>query len=612
MTMRTSQQPVSAAQCLSFRGKCGGSGTMALVVFVLLVGSFLICAQTPVVVPSGSSLQLQIAQPAVDVTTPVTATAGFDPRVVRAGEKTFYRVNVDATESSVAWPDKISTPAELKFDLNARGMITEVQASGFRPLTTFAYEVETTAAGHYVVTNFTVNVSGVAVEIPAASLDVVAGDSTVPPARQLSLETSATNVFLGQPFRARVLLPLEPGNEFEALQDIQINGDGLMADKTSQRQYKQVANINGQLKTASVYEITVTPIAAGPQKLSAQGFTASREFAAPVVINGQVRMSGGPARYVLLVSDPVEIKVRPLPVESELPGFTGAIGKFFSDPPQLATNRLRVGEPVKLKITFHGEGDLTRFVPALAPRSRDWQIIADPAPATSFTLIPTADDAHETPAIPFSYFDPETGKYVDLTIPPLPVTVTGEGLPVELPAFDDAGKTAPIKLSALAATPGKTVGSLKPLQCRGWLVALQLTPIAGFLALWQWDRRRRYLEAHPEIVRRTRARRALRREKQQLQKAAAAGDAGAFVQRAARAMSIAVAPNFPADPAALVGGDVLAQLDAAARNAQAGETVRKVFAAADAQFAGTPQTPPDVPALRPGVNAVLQSLEEKL
>jgi hypothetical protein len=370
---------------------------------------------------------------------------------------------------------------------------------------------------------------------------------------------------------------------------------------------------NGELKSAFVCEMIVTPIAAGPLKFSVQGFTAGREFTAPISIHGQVSLAGGQPRYVLLVSDPMEINVRPLPVEGELPGFTGAIGKFFSDPPKLATNRLRVGQPVQLKVTIHGEGELARLAPPIAPRSRDWEIVADPSPATSFTLIPRTDDVHETPAIPFSYFDPEAAKYVDLTIPPVPVTVVGEGLPAELPTFDEEGKAAaPLKLSALATTPGKAVWSLKPLQLHPWFLIVVLAPVVAFLALWRWDRHRRYLEAHPEIVRRVQARRALRHEKHQLQKADAAGDAAAFVQHAARAMSIAVAPHFPANPRALVGGDVLAQLDDATRNGQAGETVKSVFAAANAQYAGTPQKPPDLPALRAGVDVVLQKLEEKL
>jgi hypothetical protein len=567
----------------------------------------------PPQIPAAAQAQLQIQQPTVDVSSPVTASAAFDPAAVRPGEKTFYRVNVDATESSIQWPADLSAPAELKFGAHASGQITQFLGSKFRSLTTFLYEVRPTAAGHFTITNFTVNASGQTVEIPAASLDVVADNSSSPPARQLVLETSATNVFLGQPFRVRVLLPASPANEIEALREIEINGDGLMTDKSAMRQSIEVANVGGQLKPVFACEMTLTPIAAGPLKLSAQGFTAGREFAGPISIRGQVNLPGGPAKYVLLVSEPVEIKVRPLPAEGDSPGFTGAIGKFFRDPLQLATNRLRVGEPVQLKMAFHGEGDLTRFVPPAPPRSRDWQIIADPPPATSFTLIPLTDETHETPVIPFSCFDPAMGKYVDQTIPPLPVTVVGEGLPVQLPAFDDAGKSAaPLKLSGLAPLPVKTVTNLKPLQLRGWFVGVQLLPAAGFFALWQWNRRRRFLEAHPEIVRRRQARRALRREKLKLQKAFEAGDAVAFVQRAADAMKIAVSPHFPAHPQALVGADVLAQMDVAEPNARAGETVRKIFAAADAQFSLRRQTQADLLASKSDVDAVLSKLEEKL
>ena len=578
-----------------------------------LTATFRLCAQTPPQIPPGGLIQLQVAQPSVDTSSPVTATAGFDPPVVRAGEKTFYRVSVDATEASIPWPEKIPAPAEIKFGRSARGQMTQLQGNKFRPLTAFVYEVQALAAGHFAVTNFSVDIAGQTVEIPAASLDVVAGDFNLPPARRLALEISATNIFLGQPIRVRVLLPTGPGNEIEALREIQLNGDGLLTDKTASRQSIEVINVNGQLKPAFICDLTVTPIAAGPLKFSAQGFTAGREFSGPISIRGQVSLPGGPAKYVLLVSDATELKVRPLPAEGERPGFTGAIGKFISDPPLLATNRLRVGEPVQLKISFHGEGDLTRLAPPVPPRSRDWQIIADKPPATGFTLIPLTDEVHETPVIPFSYFDPAAAKYIDLTIPPLPVTVVGEGLPVQLPALDDETKSAaPLKLSDVAMASGKTMASLKPLQLRGWFVGVQLVPVIGFLALWQWDRRRRFLEAHPEIVRRAQARRALRRKKRQLQMAIAGGDAPAFVQHAANALRIVVAPHFPANPQALVCADVLAQLDDAERNGRAGETVRTVFAAADAQFAVGANTKADLLALQFDVAAVLQKLEEKL
>ena len=543
----------------------------------------------------------------------VTASAVFDPPVVRPGEKTFYRVSITAMGDSIEWPEDIGAPAALPFIRSVHGQLTQSDGTQFHPLTEFIYEAVPAAAGHFVISNFSIFANGRSLEIPAAGLDVAENAAPHPPARQLVLETSATNVFLGEPFRVRVMLPSGPGNSIDAVREIQLNGEGLMTDKTAMQQSVKEAMINGQSKLAFICDIVVTPIEAGGRRFSAQGFSAGREFNGSIIIQGPVVLSGGPPQYALLVSDPVEINVRSLPAESELPGFTGAIGKFLRDTPQLSTNRLRVGEPVHLKVAFHPVGDLTRLAPPEPPRSPDWQIIPDNPPDIGYTLIPQTDAVTNTPAIPFSAFDPATAKYVDLTVPSLPVTVVGESLPVQLAARDnEMESSAPTRLSGLAPTPGKTVGGLKPLQLRGWLVGVQLAPVIGFVALWRWDRRRRFLEAHPEIVRRRQARRALRCEKSKLQKAIAAGDAAAFVEHAANALKISCAPHFPAHPQALVCADVLAQLDGAETNGRAGETVRKIFAAADAQFAAAAQTQSDCLALESDVDAVLQILEGRL
>ena len=70
-----------------------------------------------------------------------------------------------------------------------------------------------------------------------------------------------------------------------------------------------------------------------------------------------------------------------------------------------------MGVPVQLKVAAHGDGDLSRLVPPPPPRVMDWQIIPDNPPGISFTLIPLTDEVTETPAIPFSSFDPATASY---------------------------------------------------------------------------------------------------------------------------------------------------------------------------------------------------------
>jgi hypothetical protein len=113
-------------------------------------------------------------------------------------------------------------------------------------------------------------------------------------------------------------------------------------------------------------------------------------------------------------------------------------------------------------------------------------------------------------------------------------------------------------------------------------------------------------------VRRREARRLLRREKRRLRDAARRSDAAAIVRHAANAIKIASAPHYAAHPQALVCADVLNYLDDTDRNGAVGETVRKIFAAADGRFALTPQMHASLPTLDSDVNAVLLKLEEQL
>ena len=144
-------------------------------------------------------------------------------------------------------------------------------------------------------------------------------------------------------------------------------------------------------------------------------------------------------------------------------------------------------------------------------------------------------------------------------------------------------------LSELASAPGITSASLVPLALRGWFPLVQAAPGLGFVGLWAWDRRRRYLEAHPGIGIRRRARRALRRARRGMRAAVRKGDAAGWVQFGVEAMRVAAAPHLAAEPCALVGADLLALLTDEERRGKTGETVRQWFAAADAaQFGAHP------------------------
>jgi hypothetical protein len=310
----------------------------------------------------------------------------------------------------------------------------------------------------------------------------------------------------------------------------------------------------------------------------------------------------------LVDSDPVTITVRPLPKENELPGFTGGIGNFTMDPPVLMTNVLRVGEPVKLTVTLRGQGNLGRLVPPGPKPTSEWQVFSENSETPpslirargfvtfNYTLIPMSAATRTTPVLSFSFFDPTRATYVDLTIPSVRVTVKPSTQPTDTQAlaFAKSQKSSAANepaLSELAISPGATATSLVPLVMRPWFPLVQVAPVFGFVGLWAWDRRRRYLEAHPDIVARRHARRALRQARRMLRAAVRNGDAAGVVKFGVEAMRVTAAPHFPAEPRALVGADVLALLTDQERRGKIGETVRQLFATADAARFGT--HPPD-------------------
>ena len=595
--------------------------------------------------PRDPLMTLMLSQPKIDVTAEVKANAAFDPPVVGPGEQTFYRVTFNALEQSIEWPERLSAPPRLEMNRGAHGEILRMTGSSYAPLTTFNYRVRSSSPGEFNLPEFQVKVYGKPVTVPAARLRVGSVPPAVaPPAQKVLLEMASTNLFVGEAVRARVLLAGSASGAVQGLAQVQLSGQGFLVDLGGARQRIEPLLYRGARVPAFVYETTLTPMVAGKLTVFAQGFAAGNQFFGSIVITGTATIPGGTPPFTLLESEPAELDVRPLPTEGELPGFTGAIGSFDLGPPRLVTNVLRVGDIVKLTVTVtnRGAGPLARLVAPPPPPVRDWQVFAPtdvapaqaiplappgpPAPADmllgvttfNYTLIPLTEQAQTTPAIPFSYFDPERGGYAGLTIPSVPVTVRPGVAPGDLPTLLQAGSLVvetekePV-LSSLATSPGRMAGRLALAQQQAWFPLAQLAPAALFAGLWGWDRRRRYFEQHPDLLLRKRARRDLRRQWRAVRQAAHAKDAPRFATAAVSAMRVACAPHYPAEPRALVGSDVLALIRETGGNGRAGDVVRRFFTVTDAaRFATAGGDAAELLVLEPELERVLQQLEERL
>ena len=580
-------------------------------------------------------MSLMLSQPRIDVDSPVVPVVVFDPPVVRPGELSTYRLTFNALEESIEWSGQLSSQPPLQWRTGGHGQILAMTGASLQPRTSFNFHVRAPAVGAVVVPAFTAIVYGKTVTIPAARLEVVAAPPpSVAPAQRLTLEIP-TNLYVGQSTRLSALFPGLPAVLAQGQAPVQMIGEGLIVDQSSFRAHSEMKSLAPGVGRGPVlvYDANFTPLRTGRLSVFAQSFIMGRPLPTTFT-TGQTTITGYQPHYLLLDSDPVEIEVKPLPREGELPGFTGAIGSYsLLGQPELSTNVVRVGEPLRLRIRVRGDvdSDLVRLVPPPPPRVRDWQVLISRDEGTipqiiqaqgfttlCYILIPLAETVRATPAIPFASFDANLGLYADLTIPPLEVKVVPGGLPIDSNALlkaesIEAPPEKEIVLSGLAPSPGLSVSTLTPLQRRAWFPLVQLAPAVGFLGLWGWDRRRRYLELHPEVVLRRRARRALRRERRAAQRAARSGDAGTFAARAVGALQAACAPYYPAEPGALVGSDVLAVLAEGDRSGRPGLVIRRVFQFTDAsRFAGASFGADETLSLRPELEKVLEGLEARL
>jgi hypothetical protein len=563
----------------------------------------------------------------------VVVTAEFDPAVAGLGQIVTYRVVVTAMVEGVSVPDNPPAPAGLTLTPAGRGFNYSTAAGMLQPRTTLNFRVNVKAAGTYVLPAYKASANGRSVTVPEARLIVLAPGA--PGARQamrLLAEVPQEDYYIGQAVPVRIVL-LDPGdNSLQAVSQPQVSGEAVLFEPIYGRQGRETRLVNGRQVLACLTALQVTPIKEGQIEFAAQAY-------AHVLRPGVNPAFGMNFDTVLVSAEPVSITVKHLPKEGELPGFTGGIGTFQVEAPRVSTNTVRAGEPLTLGIQIRGEGNLSRLLPPKLERIRGWQAfpplmdntLAVPqqlrgAVNFSYTLIPLSEQVNATPAIPFSFFDPKRKAYIDATIPPvairvLPAPGAGPAAVAEVAraagaGVDDAdqpGAERDLIMTGLAETPGPPAASLVPLQARPGFLIFQLVPATILGGLWCWDRRRRYLAQHPELVLRARARRRLRRHLRRLRRAAAARDVAGFVTDAVGALREASAPFEAANPEALVCADVLRGLPAVQRDGAEGRLVRELFTAADAHhFLG--QAPDGAVLLKrqPEIEALLAAWRNRL
>lgn len=222
-----------------------------------------------------------------------------------------------------------------------------------------------------------------------------------------------------------------------------------------------------------------------------------------------------------LPTGPVQVAVQPLPANAP-DDFTGAVGQFTIS---AEVDRLEslVNEPLNLRVTLTGQGNINNIPDPTWPEPDNWRIFESTASVNSeitkgvvggtryyeLLLIPGKAGEYTWPALTYSYFDPELGEYQTAMTDPIPVTILPGEAQAPIPVVVGGDKADVTRLASdiryikplsgeVTTAPRRLI--FQPLYWLAWL-----TPLVMLIGVVAWQKRQDYLRDNVGLVRRSQA-----------------------------------------------------------------------------------------------------------
>ncbi len=279
-------------------------------------------------------------------------------------------------------------------------------------------------------------------------------------------------------------------------------------------------------------------------------------------------------------------------------GFTGAVGTFNVSA-ALANDTFRAGEPTTLKVSIRGRGSFSRLSLSGLPSSDDLNTYGvtssftrGATPTTgekvfSQTIAPRRAGNLTIPSLTFTYLDPQERRFVTRHSAPMRITVAASGADLNAastaaPSGGEgaalAGPAAVISAASpdakSASVPDVVRATLAPNYRTRWFRELGAAVGLVALALAFVGRTHRN-GALRRSVAAGRVRREIARQRQNIEVAAANGDAATLFGAARKAFQARLGATWG------IPSDAIAAADVATRLGPPGERIHEVFERAD-------------------------------
>ncbi len=482
-----------------------------------------------------------------------TFTAALDRDTITAGES----ATLTLTFSGGKPQSNPAVPSVPNLSINYAGQSSQINIINGSYSSSLIYNYVVTAAqpGEFTIPAIRAQVDGATLASQPLKLKVLKDNQAGAGAKFafLKLLVPKTEVYVGELFPVEIQLYVVSGQD---LQQPQFKSDGFVIGKrTEPRQGKvqagnmiyNVVSFKMSVAAAKVGTLTLGPAECSltlriprANRRSRDPFDSFPSDLFPDFFGRREEL-----RPATLVSEPLTLRVLPLPTQNVPPAFNGALGNFQFSATASPTN-LTVGDPITLRVLIKGKGTLD----SLNMPAPDWREFKTYPPSSMVTntdelglagiktfeqvVIPQNAEVKALPPLAFSFFDPEQRTFRTLTQPAIPLSIRpGPAAPAQPtilagPAQPQDAPPPAKDIVHIKSRPGLVAQIRPPLLVRPWFLALQGLPLALWLAAILWRKRQDKLAKDPRLRRRLRVEQVVRAGMRELTRLAAANQTEEF------------------------------------------------------------------------------------
>jgi len=275
-----------------------------------------------------------------------------------------------------------------------------------------------------------------------------------------------------------------------------------------------------------------------------------------------------------LTSNAVDVKVLPIPDAGKPDTYQGAVGTYSLDV-QAQPSKIKLGDPVNLKMTVKGSGNINTVTAPLISVNEDEfktyepQVTKQENDSKTFeqVIIPKKQGPALIPKVALSYFDPSSRSYKTIEKGPFPIEVLKSEVDqsmkvVETPKTGAEPETQEVfgrDIIYIKSSLGRTVPAGKYLFQKGWFIILQIIPVFMLGLAFVAERYTSRLRTDISYARGVRASRKARQSVQKVQRALSQGAGGKFYDNVFKVLQDYLGDKFNLPPGA-VTADVIAGL----------------------------------------------------